>query len=195
MTMVLFTRWRDSVASMSLEPEQWIIAIAEDRDHTAFSALYREISPKVRAFLRRGGADADLTEELTQEIMLTIWRKAHTFNPRRGSVYSWVFTIARNRRIDHNRRQKWPQVEPEDPVLVPDDSPSLEVRIEHEQRARLLREALARLPEDQAQVIREVYLQGRPQRAVAETHNLPLGTVKSRIRRALQRLQEEGVAL
>ena len=94
--MVRFSNWRDSLAAMSTEPESWIRAIAQDRDRMAFAALYREISPKIRAFLRRGGADEGLTEELTQEIMLTVWRKAHTFKPQRGSVYSWVFTIAVN---------------------------------------------------------------------------------------------------
>ncbi|MFT5682721.1 MAG: RNA polymerase sigma factor (sigma-70 family) [Myxococcota bacterium] len=180
---------------MSATPEEWIVAIAQQRDRVAFASLYREIVPKIRAFLRRGGAGSDLVEELTQEIMLTIWRRANTFNPERGSAHSWVFTIARNRRIDHRRRQKWPQIDPEDPVLVPDTTPSLETRITQQQRARSLREALRRLPADQARVLNDVYLLGRPQKAVAEAYNVPLGTVKSRIRRALRRLQDEGVAL
>ena len=180
---------RGSVLCMSVEPEDWILRIGRDRDRAAFAALYREVAPRLRAFLRRGGVDGDQVEELLQEVMLTIWRKAHTFNPERGSAYSWAFTIARNRRIDHSRRRKWPEVEPEDPVLVPDTTPGLDTRIDSAKRARQIRAALARLPAEQALVIEEVYLKGRPQKDVAEENSLPLGTVKSRLRRALQRLQ------
>ena len=191
--MIAFLAGCGSVTCMHGMLEERIQRIAQNQDRVAFAEVYREVSPRIRAFLRRGGAEGEVVEELLQEIMLTIWRKADTFNPSRGNANTWVFTIARNRRIDHYRRRKWPQVDPEDPVLVPDTAPSLESRVAREQQAKRLRAALDRLPPDLAQVIREVYLQGKLQKTVAADHNIPVGTVKSRIRRALARLQAEGV--
>lgn len=84
-------------------------AVGSDRDRAAFQVLYRHFAPRLRAYMRRLGAAADLAEELVQESMLTVWRRADSFDPARSAVSTWLFTIARNKRIDRIRRERRPE--------------------------------------------------------------------------------------
>ncbi|MEM9693091.1 MAG: sigma-70 family RNA polymerase sigma factor [Myxococcota bacterium] len=162
-------------------------AIASRRDREAFGLLYRRYAPRVRAFLRRRNADAATSTEVTQEVMLTIWRKAETFDPARATVASWVFTIARNRYIDRIRRERRPEPEPEDTAAPSDRAPDR--RVDASRRHARLREAVAELPSDQRSLIEMAYLEGRTQRDMAAATGLALGTVKSRVRLAMRRLR------
>jgi len=170
--------------------DDWVAcmsAIREARDEAAFARLFGHFAPRVKAFLMRSGADATLAEECAQEAMATLWHKAHLFDPARASVATWVFTIARNRRIDALRRQKRP--EPEDLAWGPEPEPDQADVLALQQESDQLGVALAQLPEKQRELIEKAYFGDLTHSEIAEQTGLPLGTIKSRIRLALDRLR------
>lgn len=168
----------------------WVAAMRRvhmRQDRAAFAELFRHFAPRVKAFLMKSGADASLAEETTQEVMATIWRKAHLFDPGRASVATWIFTIARNRRIDALRRQRRP--EPEDLAWGPQAEPDqADVVILHQETEKLA-QAIAALPEKQRVLIEKAYFGDLSHSEIAADTGLPLGTIKSRIRLALDRLR------
>ena len=175
-----------------MEPDQqyWIDCIRrirDDKDQSAFIDLFRHFAPRVKAFLMRGGTDAALAEETTQEVMATLWNKAHLFDPTRASVATWIFTIARNRKIDAIRKQRRP--EPEDIGWGPEAEPDQEDVLSLQQDTARLNEAIKTLPDKQRVLIEHAYFGDLSHSEIAEKTGLPLGTIKSRIRLALERLR------
>lgn len=160
-----------------------------DRDQAAFAALFRHFAPRVKAFLMKSGASTTLAEECTQEVMATLWHKAHLFDPTRASVATWIFTIARNRRIDALRRQRRP--EPEDLPWGPEPEPDQAEALALQQESERLAGALAQLPPKQRELIERAYYGDQSHSEIAEVTGIPLGTIKSRIRLALERLRHE----
>lgn len=177
--MVADTQKLDWVSHMS--------RIREDRDQTAFAELFRHFAPRVKAFLMKSGANESEAEECAQEAMATVWRKVELFDPSRASVATWVFTIARNRRIDMIRKQRTP--EPEDITWGPEAGPLQEDVVAMQQEAEQLAEALKTLPEKQRRLIQQAYFGDLSHSEIAAQTGLPLGTIKSRIRLALDRLR------
>lgn len=171
-----------------LEAADLMARIVSDRDREAFKALFLAFAPRVRTFLLRRGAPPALAEELSQEAMLTVWRKAEYYRAEKASVSAWIYTIARNLHIDRGRREltslayELAFVDPEPPA-----TPETETSIaEREER---LRQAVQELPEDQMQVIRLSFFQDMPHSEIARDLALPLGTVKSRLRLAVAKLR------
>ena len=164
-------------------------AIARDQDRAAFSEVYRRLAPSLRRFLITRCRDAVKAEEVLQETMLTVWRKAGLYDRRKASVNTWAYTIARNRLVDRIRKERRPEPDPEDPAFVKDQAAPDEA-VSTERRARRLREALDALPDEQAAVLRSAYFDGLSQTEVAAEQGVPLGTVKSRARLAIQRLRD-----
>ncbi|WP_349358735.1 sigma-70 family RNA polymerase sigma factor [Stappia sp.] len=166
-----------------------IVRVAEQRDKTAFAALFDHFAPRLKAYLMRLGADAATAEELTQEVMITLWRKASLFDARRATAATWLFRIARNRRIDALRRDRSALLDAEDPSLRPaapeDQDDELDARLREDR----VREALTALPEEQRELIRRAFFAGLSHSQIADETGLPLGTVKSRIRLAFTRLR------
>ncbi|MFZ5964148.1 sigma-70 family RNA polymerase sigma factor [Thalassococcus sp. BH17M4-6] len=169
---------------------QWVdhlIRIRDSKDEDAFVALFGHFAPRVKGFLMRSGTDAALAEECAQEVMVTVWHKAHLFDPSRASVATWIFTIARNKKIDVLRKQRRP--EPEDlpwgPEAEPDQADVLALQEETEQ----LGAAIAALPAKQRELIEKAYFGDLSHSEIADVTGLPLGTIKSRIRLALDRLR------
>lgn len=161
--------------------------IRENRDEAAFVELFRHFAPRVKAFLMRSGADEAMSEECVQEVMATVWHKAAQFDPARASVATWVFTIARNRTIDVLRKQRRP--EPEDLTWGPEADPDQADVIGLQQETAQLGEAIASLPDKQRELIEKAYYGDLSHSEIAEQTGLPLGTIKSRIRLALDRLR------
>jgi RNA polymerase sigma-70 factor (ECF subfamily) len=159
------------------------------RDQAAFGELFDHWAPRLRVFLIKGGAREIEADELVQEVMLTVWRKAGIYDRDRAAPSTWMFTIARNRRIDRYRRQRRPEYELDDPVLVASDDPRPDERVAELQRSQRLRAALDRLPADQAAVLRGTYFEHKSQSQVAAVHEVPLGTIKSRTRLAMGALR------
>ena len=177
-------------AAAAASPDDLLLAVGRARDRAAFAALFGHFAPRLKAYLRRLGSDAAAAEELAQEVMLLVWRRAETFDPAQASASTWVFTIARNRRIDALRREQRPEIDPDDPALVPDPVEPADRALETAQATGRLRAALKELPPEQAELLRMAYFEDKPHSAIAAERGLPLGTVKSRLRLALERLRK-----
>lgn len=161
--------------------------IRDARDEAAFAAVFAHFAPRVKGFLINSGADAGMAEECAQEVMTTLWNKAHMFDPARASLATWIFTIARNRRIDALRKQRRP--EPEDlPWGNEPEAPQDEV-LGLQQESAQLATALAQLPEKQRALVERAYFADLTHSEIAAETGLPLGTIKSRLRLALDRLR------
>ena len=157
------------------------------KDTSAFEELFNHFAPIVKAFLMKSGADPQMAEECSQEVMATVWRKAHLFDPARASVSTWIFTIARNKKIDAIRKLNRP--EPEQLYPEQDYEPDQEEVVELQQETERLATALGELPEKQRVLIEKAYLGELSHSEIAEITGLPLGTIKSRIRLALEKLR------
>ena len=169
---------------------RWValmVRVRERRDRAAFAELFEHFAPRVKGFLIRSGADPAMAEECAQEVMTTLWQKAAQFDASRASVAAWIFTIARNRRIDMLRRQRRP--EPEDLPWGPEPEPDQTDVIALQQETDALADAMADLPEAQRELIEKAYFGDLSQTEIAALTGLPLGTIKSRIRLALDRLR------
>ena len=162
-------------------------AVRDRQDREAFAELFRHFAPRVKAFVMKSGVGPDLAEEVMQEVMATLWRKAHLFDPAKASVATWVFTIARNRKIDLIRKGRRP--EPEDLPWGPEAEPDQEDVLAMTQETEKLGEALKALPEKQRVLIERAYFGELSHSEIAAETGLPLGTIKSRIRLALERLR------
>jgi RNA polymerase sigma-70 factor (ECF subfamily) len=164
-------------------------AIAQRADKAAFAQLFRVFAPKIKGYLVKLGAGAQ-AEELTQEVMLTMWRKAATFDRKQAAVSTWLFTIARNRRIDAVRKERRPELDPDDPMLVPDAPPSPDQELLARDREARVAEAIKTLPPEQAELLRQAFYLAKSHSEIAAEMNLPLGTVKSRLRLAFGRMRK-----
>lgn len=177
-----------------LSPEEaadLIEAIAARQDRAAFAALFRHFAPRVKAFLMRGGADADAAQEVAQEALIVVWRKAASFDRSRASAATWIYTIARNKRIDLLRRTGKPPIETEDwlAVFAPGEDDADKSILAGQTYTRM-QELLRSLSADQLVVVQKAFFEDKSHTAIADELKLPLGTVKSRIRMALGRLRQ-----
>lgn len=185
-------RARQRDVNLKSEPKRllWVEHVVRIRDHKdtkAFAELFGHFAPRVKGFLIKSGADASLAEECAQDVMATLWHKAHQFDPTRASVATWIFTIARNRKIDILRKQRRP--EPQDLTWGPEDEPDQTDVLTLQQETELLGAALTELPPAQRELIEKAYFGDLTHSEIAAQTGLPLGTIKSRIRLALERLR------
>ncbi len=165
-----------------------IVAVAAHADREAFVALFEHFGPRVKSYMLRLGTPADTAEELAQETLLTVWRKAAAFDPQRAAASTWIFTIARNLRIDGLRKTLRP-APVADPADVPDAPvPPDAVLVAGQDEVRI-KAAIATLSGEQAEVIRLSFFSDKPHSEIALTLGLPIGTVKSRLRLAMGRLR------
>lgn len=168
-----------------------VAAIADRGDREAFATLYRYFGPRVKSVAIRQGADPGLAEEISQETMVNLWRKAALFDPAKASVSTWIFTIARNSRVDLLRKSLRPEPDMTDPAMMPEAELAPSEIVSRAEEADRLRSALARLPMEQRQVLEQAFLAEKPHSEIAAGLDLPLGTVKSRIRLAFKRMRAE----
>ena len=181
---------KTNVSSDSNDKKLWaelIKKVETLKDTSAFEQLFNHFAPRVKAFLVKSGADPQMAEECSQEVMATVWRKAHLFDPSRASASTWIFTIARNKKIDAIRKQNRPEPEQLYPDL--DYEPDQESVVELQQETERLTLALGELPEKQRVLVEKAYLGELSHSEIAEITGLPLGTIKSRIRLALEKLR------
>lgn len=184
-------RLEERCLTQEVHPEiDWagLLRLVRDRQDTdAFARLFAHFAPRVKGFLMRSGTDAAMAEECAQDVMTVLWQKSHLFDPARASVATWIFTIARNRRIDLARRARRP--EPEELPWGPEAEPDQADVLEAAQETRKLVLAIADLPEKQRALILRAYYGDLSHSEIAAETGLPLGTIKSRIRLALERLR------
>jgi RNA polymerase sigma-70 factor (ECF subfamily) len=164
--------------------------VATGRDKRAFEVLFAHFAPKVKALIMKQKAEADLAEDIMQETMLAVWNKADQFATWRGSVSAWIFTIARNKRIDRFRRQGTRHYVDIADYDLPDGRPDSADLVMNEERDRLVAEATRMLPEDQARIITLSFVDNLPQTEIARHLGIPLGTVKSRTRLAYEEIRK-----
>lgn len=164
-------------------------AVAVDRSRAAFTELFDFFAPRIKAYLMRLGASDTQAEELTQDVMLTLWRKADLFDPAKATISTWLFRVARNRRIDALRRDRSDQIDKNDPFFQPEDVESADTVFDAQQRDQRVRMAMDALPEEQLVLIKMAFFQGLSHNQIAEETGLPLGTVKSRIRLGFGRMR------
>lgn len=163
--------------------------VARTRDRQAFIRLFDHYAPRINSYLMRLGTENGVAEELTQEVMVTLWRKAELFDRTKSSVGTWLFRIARNRRIDALRRDRLSDVDQNDPAFLPSSPEDADTIIDTGRREDRVRLAIRTLPPEQHQLVDLAFFKGLSHSQIAEETGLPLGTVKSRIRLAFTRLR------
>jgi RNA polymerase sigma-70 factor, ECF subfamily len=184
-----------TVESAPPTPAEWAAllgAVANTRDRQAFAQLFEHFSPRLKAYMRRSGASDAQAEELAQETMLAVWRKAELFNPASAGASTWIFTIARNLRIDALRRERRMDASPQSDVELEyliDATPLPETTVAGAQNEELMRGALAKLPRDQVRVVELSFFEEKAHAEIARILQIPLGTVKSRLRLAMRQLR------
>jgi RNA polymerase sigma factor (sigma-70 family) len=169
--------------------EELMLAVSSRRDVDAFEVIFKHFAPRVKAYMAKLSADTQTAEELMQETMIAVWNKADQFDVAKGALSTWIFTIARNQRIDAVRRDRRPEFDPTDPAFVPDEEQPADLRIAERQSASQLRAAMADLPKEQSTLLELAYFEESTHSAIAKKLNLPLGTVKSRLRLAFNKLR------
>ena len=172
--------------------ERLIEAVALRRDRAAFAALFSHFAPRVKTFMRRSGASEAEAENLAQETMLRVWRKAESYNQSPSGFQAWLFTIARNLRIDALRRERRGVLEGASDIdgeFLLDDAPLADEALANRQSAEQIRSAMAGLSDDQQRVIELSFYQEMAHAEIANVLGIPLGTVKSRLRLAVAKLR------
>ena len=164
--------------------------VARDQDRTAFIELFHHFAPRLKSYLTRLGSSPQEAEELMQEALIIVWQRAASFDSNQASVSTWIFTVARNKRIDALRRERRPEIDPNDPALVPAAEPPADDSLATLQQNERLRTAIKALPPEQIELVRMAYFEDKAHVAIAEQTQLPLGTVKSRLRLALGHLRK-----
>lgn len=183
--------WAVPTGRRTDEWSECLVHIADKQDRAAYTRLFRHFAPLIKAFALSGSAlSAAHADELVQEVMLKIWQKAGAFNPEKAAASTWVYTIARNCRTDMFRRlQKFdtPLAEEDFSPDQADEEPFMQ--LQNKRSADRIREMMTNLPADQTQILAKVYMEGKSHAEAAAELDLPLGTVKSRVRLAVQKLQ------
>ncbi|BCB18253.1 sigma-70 family RNA polymerase sigma factor [Bosea sp. ANAM02] len=171
------------------DPNRLIAAIARSGDREAFAALFDHFAPRVKGLLMRGGASAELAEEVAQETLLAVWRKAALFDPAKASASTWIATIARNLRIDIARREMRSRLSQVYEILDEEAPEQPDATLSGAERDARVRAAMTQLSPDQYRVVELAFLEGFSHQDVANRLAIPLGTVKSRLRLALSHLR------
>lgn len=171
------------------ELTEWMLAVRDKQDRSAFGKLFDYFAPRLTGVAIRSGLGRPAAEDVAQEVMLTVWRKAHLYDPHRAQVSAWIFQIARNRRIDLVRKENRPV--PEEIKMAEDVEDDASQIMAVEQEAGILKTAISRLKPDQRDMIEKAYLGELSHKDISDQTGLALGTVKSRIRLGLDRLRHE----
>lgn len=171
------------------EQTEWMLRVRDGRDRAAFVCLFDHFAPRLRGMLMKNGFGSAQAEDVVQDVMLSVWRKAASFNPERAEVSGWIFQIARNRQIDVIRKERRPV--PEELATPESTDMDGEQVLGVEQETAKLRAALGRLNPEQRELVEKAYLGELTHTEIQAETGLPLGTIKSRIRLGLERLRHE----
>ena len=168
--------------------EDLLVKVGANKDREAFIALFSYFAPRVKSYMLKHGAPEAAAEEIVQNTFVTVWEKAATYDPKKAAASTWIFTIARNKRIDALRREKFVEVNSDDAAL---ENAAYEAEEQYADKQDLdrLHNALAGLPPEQAELLRMSFFEDKSHQKIASETHLPLGTVKSRLRAAMERLR------
>jgi len=173
-----------NIENANIGHEQLIARVAKSRDKAAFKAIFTHFAPRLKSYLLKYGLDGQKSEDIVQEVMVIVWRKAHMFDPTKAKFSTWIFRIARNKFIDHTRRHKYPEVSADDHLADMAATDRTDKQTETRQTSERVREALSSLDSKQSEVIELSFFKEMSHSEIAKQLDLPLGTVKSRIRKA-----------
>ncbi|MDA9908922.1 sigma-70 family RNA polymerase sigma factor [Gammaproteobacteria bacterium] len=176
--------------------------VALHSDRYAFQQLFAHFSPLIKAFAnKQAGASRgeNFSEEIVQETMIKVWQKAASFNVEKANASTWIFTIARNTRIDLLRKNarhfqnkassdQYEDAFDVDDIWIENENEDVFNQLAKQRNSEMLNESMKALPEEQSLILRKVYLEDKSHSEIAEELELPLGTVKSRVRLALNKL-------
>jgi RNA polymerase sigma factor (sigma-70 family) len=176
-------------AAKGYELDDLLTAVGAHRDDEAFTVLFDHFRPRVHTQMLRLGLAPFAAADVTQDVMETIWRKAHLFDRRKSAAATWVFSIAHNRRIDVRRRSREFSYADDDLLAIPDPAESSDACLETSQRERHVHAALDALPQDQFRMVQLAFFEGLSHSTIAARTKIPIGTVKSRLRLAFSRLR------
>jgi RNA polymerase sigma factor (sigma-70 family) len=190
--LTLVTRGRDAVPATVAELDALLVAVARDHDRAAFARLFEHFAPRLKSWLVRTGSAPELADDLVQDSFVLLWRKAAQFNPARAHVAAWLFTIARNLRVDRHRGlcETWLSLDGIDADFVPDTAPGFDARLAVAQSGAGVRSALTQLSSDQRTLVQLAFYDDKSHSEIARETGLPLGTVKTRLRAAATRLRQ-----
>ena len=163
--------------------------LAVNRDKEIFSKLYSHFAPRLKSMLMGTGTDPETAEEVAQEAMISVWRKCEMYDASKSAASTWIFTIARNLRIDRFRKEKRPQLDPNDPSLLPEEETPADEQLDIDDRQVVIRNAVNELPDDQREVVALSFIEGLSHQEISDRLDLPLGTVKSRLRLSFEKLR------
>lgn len=178
-------------SSETVSYEQLALRVAKTQDRAAFRALFDHFAPRLKSFLIKLGLGGDKAEDLVQDVMITLWQKANQFDPEKAKLSTWIFRIARNKHIDLMRKQKYPMLNVDDHVAKMVAPEQTDKPLEGRETASHIKDAMDKLKPEQQDVIKLSFFEELSHGEIASRLKLPLGTVKSRIRRAFQTLREE----
>jgi len=173
------------------ELQGWVSAIANLRCRHAFSDLFEFFGPRLKTYFMKTGLTGEQAEDIVQDVMIQVWRKADQYSEDRASVSGWIFMIAKSRMIDGLRKTRAPELDPEDPILQPKPQAQPESSLQIKETTGQLRDLIRDLPEEQQAVLRASFYQGLSHSEIAKRFELPLGTVKSRLRLAVASMRDE----
>ncbi|MEM9256965.1 MAG: sigma-70 family RNA polymerase sigma factor [Pseudomonadota bacterium] len=170
---------------------QCLQLIASDQDRAAFTRLFHHFAPLMKAFALAGSSlSASHADELVQEVMLKVWQKAASFDATKAAASTWIYTIARNCRTDMYRRlQKFDTPLSTDDLTLATEAEDAFILLHQKRSRERIRQLIGTLPTDQAQALAKIYMEGKSHSEAAAELDLPLGTIKSRVRLALQKLE------
>ena len=174
---------------LELSETDLLMRVAAGQDRQAFARLFEKLAPRVKAYMMKLGARPEFAEEVAQETFITVWRKASQFDRRKSSAVTWIFTIARNQRIDRLRKENRPALDPNEPMLVPDEPLDPLGEMEQSVVVKHVTASINELPADQQEVIRLSFIEGLSHKEISGRLDLPLGTVKSRLRLSFEKLR------
>jgi len=166
-----------------------ILNIAESQDIGSFKKIFEYFSPRLKSFLMKSGSEESIAEEIIQETMTIIWTKADYYDPKVASPSTWIYTIARNKKIDILRKSRKAILEDIETAVLPAVEPKTEENIEHDQKFDLIAQQLDSLPKDQLDLLKMNFFEEKSHGEISELTGIPLGTVKSRIRLALEKIR------
>jgi RNA polymerase sigma-70 factor (ECF subfamily) len=165
-------------------------AVAEHQDREAFTILFDYFAPRIESHLQRLGLESTQAEEIAQDVMITLWRKASLFDPAKSSLSTWLYRIARNRRIDLSRRDRTDYVDPQSPAILEIASEGeIDKAFDGQQRDDIVRALITELPSEQLSLVQLAFYEGLSHSQISDRTGVPLGTVKSRLRLAFTRLR------
>ena len=182
---------RSTEIASGADMSDWLWQVSQSQDKRAFRSLFQAIAPRVKSYFHKLGCNESEAEELTQQTMVQVWRKAQLYDRTKSAASTWIFRIARNLRIDNLRKTNRYSPAEMDFDLIPDTDMDQEALLNREEHDEIVRHAIAKLPSDQLDVIKLSFYEGLSHAEISDRLDVPLGTVKSRIRLAFSRLRKE----